>query len=111
MTDIAVIDPAQLTVRSAGARPLLVAFIKHDCPWCRRQTPELTQIADEWAGCLDVVAVRVDQAPGLVDEYGLRGTPTLVLLRAGGRLADKHGFQRAQQLRPFLRHYLDVADR
>lgn len=100
--------PAQLAENVAGERPVLIEFIKKNCPWCARQKSELSQIATEWNDRMDVVAVHVDDAPELVAEYRLRGAPTLVLLSHGKRLGSKHGFQRAQQIRPFLRHYLDV---
>lgn len=106
MTGIAEISAAELAERAVTARPLLVEFTSTHCPWCERQAPELAQIAAECGGRIDIVAVRVDTTPGLADEYGLRGVPTLVLVRDGQRLASKRGFQRAQQIRPFLRHHV-----
>lgn len=110
MSEIVEITPAQLEQLITRRRPVLVEFIKDNCPWCMRQKPELSQISAQWEADVDIVAVAVDGAPELVERYGLRGTPTLVLLRDGKRLASKNGFQRAQQIRPFLRHYLDDAD-
>lgn len=106
MHEIAEITSTELAERAAGTRPLLVAFTRAACPWCARQEPELVRISAQYADHIDTVAVRVDTAPGLAAEYALRGVPTLVLLRDGRRLGSKHGFQRAQQIRPFLRHHL-----
>lgn len=106
MTGVAQITAAELAERANGPRPLLIEFIKSDCSWCERLKPELVRIADEWTDTLDVVSTQVDDEPALVTEYGIRGTPTLVLLRDGVRLGSKHGFQRAQQLRAFLSHHL-----
>lgn len=97
---------AELAERRQQSRPVLAAFTKDNCPHCRRQEPETQRIANDWQESLDVAEIRVDHAPELVQEYALRGTPTLVLLRDGERLGSKHGFQRAQQIEAFLAYHL-----
>ncbi|MDN5863314.1 MAG: thioredoxin family protein [Salinisphaera sp.] len=89
-----------------AGNPLLVEFSKDHCPWCERIVPELERIHGQWEDRLTMVQLRVDQAPELLEEHGIRGTPTLVLWCDGQRLGSKNGFQRAQQIEAFLRHHL-----
>lgn len=100
------ITAAELAQLTGAEKPLLVDFVKVGCPWCERLQPELERIDTDWGERLDIVKLWVDEAPALAVDYGLRGTPALLLLRNGQCLGSKHGFQRAQQLHAFLQYHL-----
>lgn len=55
-------------------------------PWCgdcRRIAGAYDQIADEFAGVMDVVKINVDEFPGIRERYEIRRIPTLRLYREG----------------------------
>ncbi len=70
--------------------PLLV-LVDLWAPWCgpcRTIAPAVERAAQVLAGRLKVVKVNVDEAPGVAARFGVRGIPTLLLLR-DGRVADR----------------------
>jgi cytochrome c-type biogenesis protein len=87
----------------AGAQ--MLEFTSHDCPVCRRMRPVVEKLV---SACMDLDAhfVRVDVTTGhgraLADRYGVRGTPTYVLL-------DEHGVERARLLGESSREQLAAA--
>ena len=65
-------------------RPVLVDFYTTWCGPCKSMAPYLEALANHYQGRLDVVKVNGDNDPALVQAYGVRAYPTLVLF-AGGR--------------------------
>jgi thioredoxin len=53
------------------------------CQPCRSLRPHLETLADEFDDQWTIVAVHVEGNVDLVEEYGIRATPTLVYVRAG----------------------------
>ncbi|HUY60701.1 MAG TPA: thioredoxin [Candidatus Dormibacteraeota bacterium] len=75
---------------AAVATPLLV-LVDLWAPWCgpcRTVAPAVERAAQVLAGRLKVVKVNVDEAPGVAARFGVRGIPTLLLLR-DGQVADR----------------------
>jgi thioredoxin 2 len=68
--------------------PVLVDLWAPWCGPCRTVGPAVEQLAAELAGRLKVVKVNVDDAPAISDRYGVKGIPTLLILR-GGRVASR----------------------
>lgn len=63
--------------------PVLVDFYAEWCSQCRRLSPVLDELAEDWAGRVEVRKVDVERSPHLVDRYGIRRIPTLVLFHGG----------------------------
>ena len=63
--------------------PVLVDFYADWCGQCRRLSPVLDEIADEWAGRVQVLKLDVERSPHLVERYGIRHIPTLILFDGG----------------------------
>ncbi|MBP1162515.1 thioredoxin 1 [Rhodococcus sp. PvR044] len=63
--------------------PVLVEFTASWCPPCKMVAPVLEQIADEEAGRLAVIALDVDENPGIAREYQVMSMPTMALFIGG----------------------------
>lgn len=89
---------AQDAVEQAAAAPMegaqMLEFTSHDCPVCRRMRPVVEKLVSACTE-LDARLVRVDvtsaHGRALADRYGIRGTPTYVLI-------DEQGVERARLL-------------
>ena len=71
----------QRVIAARGA--VLVKFTAEWCPPCRVLAPVLAEIGREQAGRLTILALDVDDNPGVTARYGVMGFPTLILFRDG----------------------------
>jgi thioredoxin 2 len=78
-------------VVTAASMPVLVDLWAPWCGPCRVVAPGVEQAAQELAGRLKVVKVNVDEAPRVAERLGVRGIPTLLVLRQGGEVARQVG--------------------
>ena len=58
------------------------------CGYCRRLSPVVDQLAEEYAGKLQVVKVDIDALPAVADRYQVETIPTLMLFRGGESVAE-----------------------
>ena len=82
--------------------PVLVDFWAEWCGPCRMLSPILDDIAKEYEGKLKVVKVNVDESNVTAAQYGVRGIPTLLLLKAGQVVGTKVGNLPKSQLTTFI---------
>jgi thioredoxin-like negative regulator of GroEL len=68
---------------SSAAQPVLVEFYRTECPHCWGVAPVLNSLSDDYQGRVTFLAVEYSQGGALFGQYGIRGTPT-VLLFVGG---------------------------
>lgn len=61
----------------------LVDFSATWCPPCRALEPELEAVAETLEGQAKVFKIDVDTDPMLAQRYGVRGVPTVVVLKDG----------------------------
>jgi thioredoxin 2 len=78
-------------VAGRSTLPVLVDLWAPWCGPCRVVEPGVEQAASSLAGRLKVVKVNVDQAPRTAGRLGVRGIPTLLLLRDGREVARQVG--------------------
>jgi thioredoxin 2 len=78
-------------VVTAASLPVLVDLWAPWCGPCRVVAPGVEQAAQELAGHLKAVKVNVDEAPRVAERFGVRGIPTLLVLRQGREVARQVG--------------------
>jgi zinc protease len=91
MTASAVSDATFKREVLQSAEPVLVDFSAEWCGPCKAMAPALDEVAKEMEGKVKVVKLDVDQNPGAMAAYGIRGVPTLILFKSGEPAARHTG--------------------
>ncbi len=63
--------------------PIVVDFWAEWCPPCKLIAPSLEQLADEYIGTFKVGKLNVDDNRETAMKYGIRGIPTLLVIKEG----------------------------
>lgn len=71
-----------------GDNPVLVEFWAPWCVYCRRLTPALEKVADQYDGKLVVGKVNIDEEPLLATKEQIEVIPTLILYQNGEALGS-----------------------
>jgi thioredoxin 1 len=82
--------------------PVLVDYWAEWCGPCKMIAPILNEIAKEYAGRLKVAKLNIDENQATPLKYGIRGIPTLMLLKNGNIEATKVGALSKSQLTAFI---------
>lgn len=88
--------PSAASPRADG-RPTLVWFSGTWCAFCERMEPFAHRAAGSMADRVVFVEKSVDDDRDAASRYGIRGTPTFVLVDAAGKEVTRFGFQRDEQ--------------
>ena len=62
---------------------ILVDFMADWCAPCKQMAPILEDVAEAYEGQLFVVKVDADESPAVLERFGVRGLPTLMILKNG----------------------------
>lgn len=84
-------------VYKAG-RPVLVDFTASWCGPCKAMAPSLSDLAREYAGEADVLALDIDENPMMVEKLGVRGVPTFYLFKGEEIVFHSSGGQTRSKL-------------
>ena len=82
--------------------PVLVDFWAEWCPPCRKLSPVIDALADEYAGRVKVVKLNVDESPEVAGRYSIFSIPTLLLFRGGQVVEQSVGFRPKEELKAVL---------
>ena len=61
-----------------GDKPILIDFYASWCGPCKMMSPIIDEMAEDYAGKVDVYKVNVDEEEELASVFGIRSIPTLV---------------------------------
>jgi|LNFM01.1.fsa_nt_gb thioredoxin 1 len=71
--------------------PVLVDFSAVWCGPCKALEPIVKEVAGEYAGKLKVVKVDIDESPGVATRFGIRGVPTVIVVKGGREVSRQVG--------------------
>ncbi|HLK00311.1 MAG TPA: thioredoxin [Streptosporangiaceae bacterium] len=64
-------------------KPVIVDYWAEWCGPCRMVAPVLEEIANEYAGKIDVVKLNIDENPAIAQQYGIMAIPTMNVFSGG----------------------------
>ena len=82
--------------------PVLLDFWAEWCGPCKMIAPVLAEIATQYEGKLKVCKMDVDANTETAPKFGVRGIPTLMILKNGNAEATKVGALSKTQLSEFI---------
>ncbi len=73
----------------AEGLPLVIDFSATWCGPCKKIAPIIEELADEYAGRVNICKCDVDDNDELTNKYGIRNVPTVLFIK-NGEIVDKH---------------------
>lgn len=85
---------------------VLVDFFATWCGPCRMVAPVLEDLANKYAGKIEIVKVDVDQSQSLALRFGVQSIPTLLLFKDGALQETQIGFAGGPQIETMINKYI-----
>lgn len=89
-----------------GSKPVLVEFWAPWCVYCRRITPALQKVSQEYSNSLVVGQVNIDEEPMLAHRERIEVVPTLILYQNGEALGSIVAPESKAKIDEFIRETL-----
>ncbi|MGI9539196.1 MAG: thioredoxin [Miltoncostaeaceae bacterium] len=86
--------------------PVLVDFWATWCKPCAALEPTIAEMAERYRGRMEVVAVNVDENPGVASSNAVLSLPTLILFKDGSEIERVVGNVRPKKLDKALAKHL-----
>jgi len=81
-----------------GDTPVLVDLYATWCGPCQYQAPILDTLAKEVGNKAHILKIDVDKNPAVMERYGIRGVPTLMIFRKGRIVWRASGVKQQDEL-------------
>ncbi|MBI3588653.1 thioredoxin fold domain-containing protein [Candidatus Micrarchaeota archaeon] len=91
--------------------PVLVDFWHDSCVWCKKLEPIYDELSGEFSGKVKFAKLNVltsDENNKLASEYGVQGTPTLILFCQGKPIGSIVGFRLKGVLKEEIQHLMET---
>ena len=98
----------QFQNKEEGGKPVLVEFWAPWCVYCRRITPALEKISQQYAGKLTVATVNIDDEEALARQEQIEVIPTLVIYENGEALGSIVAPDSKARIEEFIEETLGV---
>ena len=99
-------NAAQLLIEESHIRPVVVDFWADWCEPCKVLMPLLEKIATEYQGAFLLAKVNADEQQNIVQQFGVRSLPTVMVIKDGQPVDGFAGAQPEPQIREVLEKYL-----
>ena len=83
-------------------QPVLVDFYSDSCVPCKRMSPLLAEIEEEYTDKVKVVKVNAPYERPLAEQYEVQSVPTLLLFRDGKETARLRGAVKKAQIQEII---------
>lgn len=87
-------------------RPTIVDFWAEWCGRCKRLSPVMDQLANEYSEQIDVVKIEVDQNPEVAGRYRIISIPAVYVFEGGEVVATSTGVKPKQVLEQEFARFL-----
>jgi thioredoxin 1 len=103
-TNVKVIsDPSQFeNFVLKNQQPAIVDFYAAWCPPCRRLSPIIAKLANEYSGKVNVVKIDIDKASNLAKQYNISAVPTLIGFKSGKQTFRLEGAPSEAELKKYF---------
>jgi thioredoxin 1 len=102
MSTVAVTDESFDKDVLQSSKPVLVDFWAEWCGPCKQIAPALEQIAAELGAQVTVAKLNIEESPTTPSRYGVRGIPTMMLVKDGQMASMKVGAMPKQKIVEWL---------
>ncbi len=83
MTTVAYVQENEFDALIANDTLTVVDFTASWCGPCRKISPYMDQLAEEFPGKATVVKLDIDQAKGIAKKYAVRSIPAVLMFKSG----------------------------
>lgn len=90
-----------------SSAPVLLDFYSDSCVPCKRLSPVLAELEEEYGGRFKLCKVNAGANPDLSEQYGVLSAPTLIFCSAGKERLRKTGFEGKEALREIINQFLE----
>lgn len=93
-----IIDFRDKDWRFLGDQPVVIDFYASWCPPCKKLSPILDELSQEYKGKVKFYKVNVDNEPDLVKAFDIKSMPTLVYVALNGDMTSSIGYMTKKKL-------------